>query len=123
VGKKTVTEAFSAEQFAWLKEAIANQRELWNTLLQMQQLTARYALENLPNPPRRKRLSQRKLGLNLLPLPGQPTPLAVDLSTPPSPEIREEPKKSYGLTGSPIPEFSLLLASSLKTINLGFSFE
>jgi hypothetical protein len=64
VGPKTVTLALSAEQFAWLKEAIANQRQVWDTLLQMQQLTARYALENLPNPPRRKRLSKKKLGLN-----------------------------------------------------------
>jgi hypothetical protein len=64
VGKKTVTVALSAEQFAWLKEAIANQRQLWDTLLRMQQLTANYALENLPNPTRRKRLSKKKLGLN-----------------------------------------------------------
>lgn len=64
VGKKTVTVALSAEQFAWLKEAIANQRQVWDTLLQMQQLTAQFALENLPNPPRRKRLSKKKLGLN-----------------------------------------------------------
>jgi hypothetical protein len=64
VGKKTVTVALSAEQFAWLKEAIANQRQVWQTLMRMQQVTARYALENLPNPPRRKRLSTKKLGLN-----------------------------------------------------------
>ena len=64
VGKKTVTVALSAEQFAWLKEAIANQRQVWETLMQMQQLTAQFALENLPNPPRRKRLSKKKLGLN-----------------------------------------------------------
>jgi hypothetical protein len=64
VGTKTVTVALSAEQFAWLKAAIANQRKVWETLLRMQQLTATYALENLPNPPRRKRLSKKKLGLN-----------------------------------------------------------
>ena len=64
VGAKTVTVALSAEQFAWLKAAIANQRKVWATLMQMQQLAAQYALENLPNPPRRKRLSKRKLGLN-----------------------------------------------------------
>ena len=64
VGKKTVTVALSAEQFAWLKKAIANQRQVWDTLTQMQQLTAQFALENLPNPPRRKRLSKKKLGLN-----------------------------------------------------------
>jgi hypothetical protein len=64
VGKKTVTVALSAEQFAWLKKAIANQRQVWDTLTQMQQLTAQFALENLPNPPRRKRLSKKMLGLN-----------------------------------------------------------
>jgi hypothetical protein len=64
VGAKTVTVALSAEQFAWLKKAIANQRKVWDALMQMQQLTAEYALENLPNPPRRKRLSKKKLGLN-----------------------------------------------------------
>lgn len=64
VGKKTVTVALSAEQFAWLKEAVANQRKVWDTLMQMQHLTAQFALQHLPNPPRRKRLSKRKLGLN-----------------------------------------------------------
>lgn len=64
VGKKTVTVALSAEQFAWLREAVANQRKVWDTLMQMQHLTAEFALQNLPNPPRRKRLSKRKLGLN-----------------------------------------------------------
>lgn len=64
VGTKTVTVALSAEQFLWLKEAIANQRQVWDILLQMQQLTAQYMLENLPNPPRRKRFSKKRLGLN-----------------------------------------------------------
>ena len=64
VGNKTVTVALSAEQFAWLKGAIANQRKVWDMLMRMQQLTAQYVLENLPNPPRRKRLSMKKLGLN-----------------------------------------------------------
>jgi hypothetical protein len=64
VGKKTVTVAVSLEQFIWLKEAIANQRQIWNTLMQMQHLTVQHALKTLPNPPRRKRLSKKKLGLN-----------------------------------------------------------
>jgi hypothetical protein len=64
VGPKTVTIALSAEQFQWLKAAIANQREVWNTLMQMQQLTAEHVFENLPNPPRRKRLTKKRLGLN-----------------------------------------------------------
>jgi hypothetical protein len=64
VGKKTVTVALSAEQFAWLKLAVANQRQVWNILMQMQHLTAQHALENLPNPLRRKRLTKKHLGLN-----------------------------------------------------------
>ena len=64
VGAKTVTVALSAEQFRWLQKAIAQQRHVWETLLQMQQLTAQHVLTNLPNPPRRKRLSKKQLGLN-----------------------------------------------------------
>jgi len=64
VGKKTITVALSAQQFAWLKEAIANQRLVWETLMRMQHLTAQYGRQNLPNPPRRKRLSKRRGGLN-----------------------------------------------------------
>jgi Family of unknown function (DUF6788) len=64
VGSKTVTVALSAEQFSWLKQAISNQREVWDILMQLQQLTAKYTLETLPGPPRRKRLSKKRLGLN-----------------------------------------------------------
>jgi hypothetical protein len=63
-GGKTVTVALSAEQFAWMKQAIANQREVWEILLRMQQLSAEFMLQNLPNPPRRKRLSKKRFGLN-----------------------------------------------------------
>ncbi len=64
VGAKTVTVALSAEQFEWMQRAVANQRQVWNILMEMQQLTAAHMLKNLPNPPRRKRLSKRRLGLN-----------------------------------------------------------
>jgi len=64
IGPKTITVALSAEQFSWLKQAISNQRKVWDILMQLQRLTARYALENLPGPPRRKRLSKKRLGLN-----------------------------------------------------------
>jgi hypothetical protein len=64
VGAKTITVALSSQQFDWLKLAIANQRQVWEILLQMQKLTANYMLQNLPNPPRRKRLSKKYLGLN-----------------------------------------------------------
>jgi hypothetical protein len=64
VGPKTISVALSSEQFSWLKQAISNQREVWDILMQLQQLTATYALQNLPGPPRRKRLSKKRLGLN-----------------------------------------------------------
>ncbi len=64
VGNKTVTIALSQEQFAWLKTAITNQREVWEILMEMQKLTAQHVIENLPNPTRRKRLNRRNLGLN-----------------------------------------------------------
>ena len=64
VGGKTITVALSAEQFAWLQQAVTNQRELWDTLDEMQRITAEHVLQNLPNPPRRKRFSKRRLGLN-----------------------------------------------------------
>jgi hypothetical protein len=47
-----------AEQFSWLKQAISNQREVWDILMQLQQLTAKHALETLPGPPRGKRLTK-----------------------------------------------------------------
>ena len=64
VGKKTVTVALSPEQFAWLKAAIANQRKVWDILLEMQQQTMAYMWKNLPEASRRKRLSKKTLGLN-----------------------------------------------------------
>ena len=64
IGPKTVTVALSVEQFNWLKQAISNQREVWDILTELQQLTAKHALENIPGPRRRKRLSKKSLGLN-----------------------------------------------------------
>ena len=64
VGRKTVTVALSAEQFAWLKAAIANQREVWDILQRMQRLTVEHLWRNLPSTSRRKRLTKRTLGLN-----------------------------------------------------------
>ncbi len=61
---KTVTVALSAEQFAWLKTAITNQRKVESLLNQMHQITLDYMWKKLPSTTRRKRLSQRTLGLN-----------------------------------------------------------
>src|SRR5664279_5438709 len=46
VGPKTVTVALSVEQFEWLKHAIANQRQLWDMLMELQQMTALHVLKN-----------------------------------------------------------------------------
>lgn len=61
---KTVTVALSAEQFQWLKKAIANQRLAEKLLARMQQLTLRYMWKNIPGTQRRKSLSNKILGLN-----------------------------------------------------------
>jgi hypothetical protein len=64
VAGKTVTVALSAEQFAWLKQAIANQRKAESLLDQMHQLTLDYMWKHLPSTSHRKRLSKKTLGLN-----------------------------------------------------------
>ena len=61
---KTITVALSAEQFAWLKQAIANQRKLEDLLSQMHQITLDYMWKNLPSTSRRKKLTKKTLGLN-----------------------------------------------------------
>jgi len=60
---KTVCVALSKEQYEWLKQAIANWRNVQKTLRQMQRLSREELFESLPNPNRRKRLSKKVLGL------------------------------------------------------------
>jgi len=60
---KTVCVALSKEQYEWLKQAIANWRNVQKTLRQMQRLSRAELFETLPNPNRRKRLSKTVLGL------------------------------------------------------------
>lgn len=60
---KTVSVALSREQYAWLRAAIAQWRELQTALRQMQQLSRRVLFETVPGPPRRKRLGKKVLGL------------------------------------------------------------
>lgn len=64
VKAKTVSVALSREQYQWLREAIANWRQLQKTLGQMQRLSRKVLFQTLPHPKRRKPLSQRVLGLN-----------------------------------------------------------
>ena len=63
VKAKTVSVALSKEQYTALKQAIQNWHELQTLLHQMQVLSRTVIFKNLPNPPRRKKLSKRVLGL------------------------------------------------------------
>ena len=60
---KTVTVALSEEQYHWLKQAVANQRNLERIVEQMQKLSRRILFENVPGVVRRKRLTKKVLGL------------------------------------------------------------
>jgi len=61
---KTVSVALSKEQYEALRQAIENWRELQEILQRMQALSRQVIFETLPNPPRRKRLGKKVLGLN-----------------------------------------------------------
>lgn len=63
VKAKTVSVALSREQYEALKEAIENWKEIQQTLKRMQALSREVIFSTLPNPPRRKRLSKKVLGL------------------------------------------------------------
>jgi hypothetical protein len=60
---KTVSVALSREQFEWLREAIINWRTAKQTLREMQRLSRQVLFATVPNPPRRKRLGKKTLGL------------------------------------------------------------
>ena len=60
---KTVSVALSKEQFEWMQAAIAHWRQAQAILKEMQRLSRRVLFETVPNPPRRKRLPKRVLGL------------------------------------------------------------
>ena len=55
--------ALSKEQYEWFKEAIANWRQVQQTLKQMQQLSRQALFETAPDIKRRKRLTKKVLGL------------------------------------------------------------
>ena len=63
VKAKTVSGALSREQYEALKQAIDNWQRAQEILRQMQALSRQVIFETLPNPPRRKRLGKRVLGL------------------------------------------------------------
>ena len=60
---KTVSVALSEPQYEALKQAIENWREVQQTLQRMQAISRQIIFGTLPNPPRRKRLGKKVLGL------------------------------------------------------------
>jgi len=62
--QKTTSSTLSAEQFAWLRKAIANQRRVNRILEKMRRLSSRIVMDHLPAPPRRKSLSIKPLHPN-----------------------------------------------------------
>lgn len=62
VAAKTVTVSLTQEQFAQMKQAVANYRKLRRLLRQMEQLSRSIIFQCAPHPNRRKRLSRKVLG-------------------------------------------------------------
>jgi len=62
--QKTRSLTLSAEQYHWLKQALANQRQVEATLKEMRQLSQRILLSAIPGTRRRKPLNSRVLPLN-----------------------------------------------------------
>ena len=62
VAQKTITVSLTADQFAKMKEAVSNYRELRQQLKQMEKLSRNIIFQSAPHPGRRKRLSQKVLG-------------------------------------------------------------
>ena len=60
---KTLSVALSKEQYEWLRSAIIQWREVQTTLKEMQRLSRQVLFATVPNPPRRKRLGKKVLGL------------------------------------------------------------
>ena len=63
VKAKTVSVALSQEQYLAMKHAIENWHTVKQTLERMQVLSRELIFQTLPNPPRRKRLTKKVLGL------------------------------------------------------------
>ena len=62
VARKTLSVALSREQFAAMREAVANQRKLRKTLQQMECVSRQIIFASAADTRRRKRLSRRVLG-------------------------------------------------------------
>jgi hypothetical protein len=63
VAQKTITVSLSQPQFAALQQAVANERELWKTVQQMERVSRQIIFASTSDTQRRKRLSKKVLGL------------------------------------------------------------
>ncbi len=63
VQAKTVTVALSKEQYEWMRQAVAHQRELERIVERMQRLSRRILFKTLPDIRRHKPLDKKVLGL------------------------------------------------------------
>jgi hypothetical protein len=64
VAGKTVTVALTAQQFAHLKEAVGNYRNLRRQLQQMERISRQIIFQTAPHNTRHKRMTQKVLGIN-----------------------------------------------------------
>jgi hypothetical protein len=64
VAQKTISVSLSPAQFSALRQAVANERKLWKTIQQMERLSRQIIFASTPDTNRRKRLSNKVLGLN-----------------------------------------------------------
>src|SRR6185436_13568733 len=62
VAQKTITVSLSPQQFAAMKQAVQNERKLWNTIRQMEKVSRQILFASLPDTRRRKRLAKKNLG-------------------------------------------------------------
>ena len=63
VAQKTVSVALSQAQFDGMKEAVVNERKLWQIVQEMERVSRRIIFASAPDTQRRKRLSKKVLGL------------------------------------------------------------
>jgi hypothetical protein len=62
VAQKTITVSLSRQQFVAMKQAVQNERKLWNTIQQMEKVSRQILFASLPDTRRRKRLAKKALG-------------------------------------------------------------
>jgi len=63
VAQKTVTVCLSPPQFAALKQAVTNERKLWQTIRHMERVSRQIIFTSTSDTQRRKPLSKKAMGL------------------------------------------------------------